>query len=82
MTDHPCLAVIGWWRRLDDPPGLVSVPGDICGRLDAEKPMAFRGEDWCCKNHHDLVDKLRQDPAYNDDMEAVVQKLARRSAEW
>lgn len=27
-----------------------------CGKVDAEKPMCFRGEDWCCENHRKLVE--------------------------
>jgi hypothetical protein len=23
----------------------------ICGKEDGEKPMAFRGTDWCCDDH-------------------------------
>lgn len=32
-------------------------PCRVCGKVDAEKPAAFRGEDWCCENHRKVVQK-------------------------
>lgn len=30
-------------------------PCKVCGTPDPEKPMAFRGEDWCCDRHRKMV---------------------------
>lgn len=43
---HPCLA----WLV-----GSQSYLGRLCGVVDKDKPMAFRGEDWCSENHRKLI---------------------------
>lgn len=27
----------------------------VCGTEDQDKPMAFRGEDWCSDNHRKII---------------------------
>lgn len=46
--DHPCLAVVAVGT-------LTGLPPLTCGKVDKDKPMCFRGEDWCCDNHRKLV---------------------------
>lgn len=28
---------------------------EVCGKLDHEKPMAFRGERWCSERHRQVM---------------------------
>ena len=34
---------------------LLNKPCRVCGKLDADKPMAFVGEDWCSDDHRKVV---------------------------
>lgn len=43
MIGHPCRAIIGMPETYR------------CGRKDQDKPMCFRGTDWCCEDHRKLV---------------------------
>lgn len=53
MSEHPCQALL--WVGLD-----CSLNGRaLCGRTDPEKPMTFKGTDWCCENHRKLVVRQR-----------------------
>jgi hypothetical protein len=52
MSEHPCQAVVE--KRHNGIGGRWS--GDVvCGKTDTEKPMTFRGTDWCCDDHWKLV---------------------------
>lgn len=33
----------------------------VCNKPDSEKPMAFRGEEWCCEKHRQLVVQEKAD---------------------
>jgi hypothetical protein len=35
-------------------------PCRICGKFDSEKPMCFKGENWCCENHRKLIERENQ----------------------
>lgn len=28
---------------------------EICEKKDTEKPMCFKGVDWCCENHRKII---------------------------
>lgn len=34
-----------------------------CGTVDADKPMVFRGEDWCSDTHRKILNGELPDPA-------------------
>lgn len=64
---HPCLArverpivngsetVVGIMYSDEETSKYMPVT-QPCGKVDAEKPMAFQGTDWCCDNHRKLVE--------------------------
>jgi hypothetical protein len=33
----------------------------VCGKTDDQKPMTFRGTDWCCDDHWKMVLAQRSD---------------------
>lgn len=45
---HPCRAK--YVKELFDGPATLT-----CGKTDESKPMCFRGEPWCCRDHKKLV---------------------------
>lgn len=38
-------------------PGRKPMDCEICGKPDADKPMAFRGERWCSDDHRKVVSR-------------------------
>lgn len=50
---HPCAAVLTREQSGRGGPAPLS----RCGKRDDEKPMAFRGENWCCENHRKLYEE-------------------------
>ena len=53
MEGHPCKAVLTRGKGGDSWTGPEA--HRMCGKKDPEKPMVFRGTDWCCDNHRKLV---------------------------
>lgn len=53
LSDHPCQAIIFHEDRREPGGGYRA----RCGKRDKDKPMAFRGEDWCCGKHRQTVEE-------------------------
>lgn len=50
----------------------------VCGKPDSDKPMAFRGEDWCCDRHRKFIIgemDLRNPESFSKAELAFVQKM-------
>jgi hypothetical protein len=50
----------------------------VCGKPDSEKPMSFKGEDWCCEIHRKVIVEASSKKEYPIEFAAMTDGVALR----